>query len=79
MLVTGERASKCNLFDILVLINSLIQELIFFNKLVTILNGREFLLECASKAGVDGAAEFLRDTKNGVNEVFSFFLTYSWH
>lgn len=30
---------------------------------------REFLLECAGKAGIEGAAEFLRDPSNGVNEV----------
>ena len=36
------------------------------------LGGREFLLECAGKAGIEGAAEFLRDPSNGVNEVFLF-------
>ncbi|KAG8662405.1 uncharacterized protein YwbO [Manihot esculenta] len=30
---------------------------------------REFLLECAAKAGVEGAAEFLEDPNNGVKEV----------
>ncbi|CAK7335313.1 unnamed protein product [Dovyalis caffra] len=30
---------------------------------------REFLLECAQKAGVEGAAEFLEDPNNGVKEV----------
>lgn len=32
---------------------------------------REFLLECAAKAGVEGAAEFLEDPNNGVKEVRS--------
>lgn len=30
---------------------------------------REFLLECARKAGVEGAAEFLGSDDNGVNQV----------
>lgn len=35
---------------------------------------REFLTEAARKAGVDGAAEFLEDPNNGLNEVFFVFL-----
>jgi len=31
---------------------------------------REFLLECAQKVGVEGAAKFLEDPNNGVKEVF---------
>ncbi|XP_062009749.1 uncharacterized protein LOC133726252 [Rosa rugosa] len=30
---------------------------------------REYLLECARKVGVEGAAEFLEDPNNGLNEV----------
>ena len=30
---------------------------------------REYLLECARKIGVEGAAEFLEDPNNGLNEV----------
>lgn len=30
---------------------------------------RDFLLECARKAGVEGAAEFLESADNGVKEV----------
>lgn len=30
---------------------------------------REFLLACAAKVGVEGAAEFLEDPNNGVKEV----------
>ncbi|XAR71319.1 hypothetical protein NMG60_11028524 [Bertholletia excelsa] len=34
---------------------------------------REFLLECARKVGVEGAAEFLEDPNNGVKEVMEKF------
>ncbi|KAJ7974274.1 DSBA oxidoreductase family protein [Quillaja saponaria] len=42
------------------------------NILVTVISSircRGFLLEAASKAGVEGAAEFLQDPNNGLNEV----------
>lgn len=39
-------------------------------KLITLSNCcRDFLLECARKAGVEGAAEFLETADNGVKEV----------
>ncbi|KAL2896267.1 Uncharacterized protein RDABS01_038051 [Bienertia sinuspersici] len=40
---------------------------------------REFLLECASKVGVEGAAEFLEDPNNGLKEVNGEFERYSAH
>lgn len=39
----------------------------------------EFLLECATKAGVEGAAEFLLDPNNGVKEVKEELEKYSAH
>ncbi|KDP24301.1 hypothetical protein JCGZ_25597 [Jatropha curcas] len=38
---------------------------------------REFLLECAEKVGVEGAAEFLQDPNNGVKEVYEDLHKYS--
>ncbi|OAY56960.1 uncharacterized protein YwbO isoform X2 [Manihot esculenta] len=38
---------------------------------------REFLLECAAKVGVEGAAEFLEDPNNGVKEVNDDLKKYS--
>lgn len=44
---------------------------------------REFLVEAARKAGIDGAAEFLEDPNNGLQEVFSskpiYFKSISFH
>ncbi|XP_062106441.1 uncharacterized protein LOC133817839 [Humulus lupulus] len=37
----------------------------------------EFLVQCADKAGVEGAVEFLQDPKNGVNEVKEELKMYS--
>ncbi|KNA25847.1 hypothetical protein SOVF_002820 [Spinacia oleracea] len=39
----------------------------------------EFLLECAKKVGVEGAAEFLQDPNNGLKEVNDDFEKYSAH
>lgn len=33
---------------------------------------RDFLLECARKVNLEGAAEFLQDPNNGLKEVFSY-------
>lgn len=38
---------------------------------------REFLIECANKVGVEGAAEFLEDPNNGLKEVNEDFEKYS--
>ncbi|KAI4352371.1 hypothetical protein L6164_006631 [Bauhinia variegata] len=38
---------------------------------------REFLLECASKAGIEGASEFLQDPNKGLKEVENELNTYS--
>lgn len=38
---------------------------------------REFLLECARKVGVEGAAEFLEDPTNGLKEVWFSSWTFS--
>ncbi|KAJ9147481.1 hypothetical protein P3X46_029638 [Hevea brasiliensis] len=38
---------------------------------------REFLLECAAKVGVEGAAEFLEDPNNGLKEVNDDLKKYS--
>ncbi|KAI4346732.1 hypothetical protein L6164_007604 [Bauhinia variegata] len=38
---------------------------------------RDFLLECANKAGIEGAAEFLQDPNNGLKEVKDEINTYS--
>ncbi|XP_010257944.1 PREDICTED: uncharacterized protein LOC104597878 [Nelumbo nucifera] len=38
---------------------------------------REFLVECARKAGVEGAAEFLEDPNNGLKEVYEELEQYS--
>ncbi|WCJ25528.1 Thioredoxin superfamily protein [Euphorbia peplus] len=38
---------------------------------------REFLLECAAKVGIEGAAEFLQDPNNGVKEVTEDLKKYS--
>ncbi|GAA0185888.1 transferase [Lithospermum erythrorhizon] len=38
---------------------------------------REFLLECAQKAGVEGAAEFLENPENGKKEVYDELKQYS--
>lgn len=40
---------------------------------------REFLLECAQKVGVEGAAKFLEDPNNGVKEVNEELEKYSAH
>ncbi|GKV16951.1 hypothetical protein SLEP1_g27516 [Rubroshorea leprosula] len=40
---------------------------------------REFLLECASKVGVEGGAEFLEDANNGLKEVNEELNKYSSH
>ncbi|XP_021739394.1 uncharacterized protein LOC110705772 isoform X2 [Chenopodium quinoa] len=40
---------------------------------------REFLVECAEKVGVEGAAEFLEDPNNGLKEVNEDFEKYSAH
>ncbi|XP_034707192.1 uncharacterized protein YwbO [Vitis riparia] len=40
---------------------------------------REFLVESAKKVGVEGAAEFLQDPNNGLNEVNEEFKKYSAH
>ncbi|XP_010694147.2 uncharacterized protein LOC104906998 [Beta vulgaris subsp. vulgaris] len=40
---------------------------------------REFLVECAKKVGVEGAAEFLEDPNNGLKEVNADFEKYSAH
>ncbi|GAA0169926.1 transferase [Lithospermum erythrorhizon] len=41
--------------------------------------GRDFLLECARKAGVEGAAEFLDNPENGQKEVHGELQQYSSH
>ncbi|CAI0454467.1 unnamed protein product [Linum tenue] len=38
---------------------------------------REFLLECAQKVGLEGAAEFLDDPNNGLQEVMEDLDKYS--
>ncbi|PRQ53290.1 putative DSBA-like thioredoxin domain-containing protein [Rosa chinensis] len=38
---------------------------------------REYLLECAGKIGIEGAAEFLEDPNNGLNEVTEDIKKYS--
>lgn len=44
---------------------------------VTVMIGcREFLVECARKVGVEGAAEFLDEPNNGLNEVIFLFLLF---
>uniref|UniRef100_A0A803LC92 DSBA-like thioredoxin domain-containing protein n=1 Tax=Chenopodium quinoa TaxID=63459 RepID=A0A803LC92_CHEQI len=40
---------------------------------------QEFLVECAEKVGVEGAAEFLEDPNNGLKEVNEDFEKYSAH
>ncbi|KAL9231273.1 hypothetical protein vseg_006520 [Gypsophila vaccaria] len=40
---------------------------------------REFLVECAKKVGIEGAAEFLENSNNGLEEVNKDFKKYSAH
>ncbi|KAG5535232.1 hypothetical protein RHGRI_023122 [Rhododendron griersonianum] len=53
----------------LILVNSIDLRAIFLACCSGIIFSREFLLECARKVGVEGAAEFLEDPSNGLKEV----------
>ncbi|KAF5187094.1 Dsba-like thioredoxin domain [Thalictrum thalictroides] len=58
--------------------HALVEELFvgYFSK-GKFIGDHKFLVECAEKVGVEGAAEFLKDPNNGVQEVYADLQKYS--